>query len=364
MRGERTHFLHLVCLSGSTTDLHNPAAGLQGSAADLHGLAKGPSSFCTALQGSTVVPGLQSSTAGVLMAVLQTACSKGLLHGWAGLQTRLVGSVSGPAVVLLNSVSSQDVLLAVLLNSGFHRNVLPVVLLNSVFVLILALLGCSLFYLYRVLVLGHVFDICVLVGGGLVGKFMLGFVGCGMLMGLRSEFTEGLGLFRPGTAVFAWLVWTMWTPLLFVALSPNGDRGTGTTSRIQGAGCPSGVSIPGPGSIDCVWGMRQPPSPAVTHLDAGMGKRQRHRPSISLSEHMWTKAPSLTKLQLVDSKLQTSKQPAIQACVPPNHSSEDFKSYLHNRHPPISQAPLHLFPSLKTSFSSTLWCSSSPGSVT
>ncbi|MEQ2284236.1 hypothetical protein AMECASPLE_019534 [Ameca splendens] len=105
MRGARTHFLHLLCLSGSAADLQAPTAVLQGP-------AKGPSGFRTARQGATVVLGLPSSTAGFLVAVLQTIGSEGLLHGWA----RFVVGASGSAADLLNSGFGWDVLLVVLLN--------------------------------------------------------------------------------------------------------------------------------------------------------------------------------------------------------------------------------------------------------
>ncbi|MED6234093.1 hypothetical protein ATANTOWER_022102 [Ataeniobius toweri] len=62
--GARTHFLNLLCLSGC--------------AADLRGTARqGSSGFCTTRQGSTVVPALQSSTAGFRVAVLLSSCSEG-----------------------------------------------------------------------------------------------------------------------------------------------------------------------------------------------------------------------------------------------------------------------------------------------
>ncbi|MEQ2225726.1 hypothetical protein ILYODFUR_020320 [Ilyodon furcidens] len=63
--------------------------------------------------------------------------------------------------------------------------------------------------IHGVWVRGHVFDICVLVGGGPVGKFMLGFIGGERLMGLGSEFIEGLRLFYPVAALVGGLVWTM-----------------------------------------------------------------------------------------------------------------------------------------------------------
>ncbi|KAK5615222.1 hypothetical protein CRENBAI_004238 [Crenichthys baileyi] len=51
--------------------------------------------------------------------------------------------------------------------------------------------------IHGVCVRGHVFDIYVLVGGGLVGKFMLEFMGGGRFMGLRLEFNGRLGLGLP-----------------------------------------------------------------------------------------------------------------------------------------------------------------------
>ncbi|MED6233835.1 hypothetical protein ATANTOWER_017384, partial [Ataeniobius toweri] len=46
-----------------------------------------------------------------------STCSKGLLHGWAGLQTRFVVGASGSAADLLNSGFRRDFLLVVILNS-------------------------------------------------------------------------------------------------------------------------------------------------------------------------------------------------------------------------------------------------------
>ncbi|MEQ2261077.1 hypothetical protein XENORESO_005317 [Xenotaenia resolanae] len=63
--------------------------------------------------------------------------------------------------------------------------------------------------IHGIWVRGHVFDICVLDGGGPVGKFMLGFIGGGGLVELGSEFIEGLGLFHPVAALVSGLVWTM-----------------------------------------------------------------------------------------------------------------------------------------------------------
>ncbi|KAK5604118.1 hypothetical protein CRENBAI_023106 [Crenichthys baileyi] len=77
VRGARTHFLNLLCIRGS-------AADLQGPAAHLHSLAECGSSFSTALP---------SSTAGFLFTVLQTACSEGPQHVWAGLLTSVVGGM-------------------------------------------------------------------------------------------------------------------------------------------------------------------------------------------------------------------------------------------------------------------------------
>ncbi|MEQ2285018.1 hypothetical protein AMECASPLE_027531 [Ameca splendens] len=62
--------------------------------------------------------------------------------------------------------------------------------------------------IYGVWVRAHVFDICVLAGGGPVGRFMLEFLGGGGLMGLRSDFIGVLGLFYPVTALVSGLVWT------------------------------------------------------------------------------------------------------------------------------------------------------------
>ncbi|KAK5604393.1 hypothetical protein CRENBAI_018153 [Crenichthys baileyi] len=80
-----------------------------GSATDLHGLAMGPSGFCTprqsstvvsSLLSSTVVPGLEGSTAGFLVANILISCSEGPLHIWAGVLTSLVVGSPGPATSL------------------------------------------------------------------------------------------------------------------------------------------------------------------------------------------------------------------------------------------------------------------------
>ncbi|MEQ2311600.1 hypothetical protein AMECASPLE_021916, partial [Ameca splendens] len=62
--------------------------------------------------------------------------------------------------------------------------------------------------IHGIWVQGHVFDICVLVGGGPVERFMLGFMAGGGLMGLRSEFIGVLGLFHPVAALVGGLIWT------------------------------------------------------------------------------------------------------------------------------------------------------------
>ncbi|MEQ2279824.1 hypothetical protein AMECASPLE_013238 [Ameca splendens] len=99
MRVARTHCLHRLCLSGCTT-------------------LQDPSSFCTALQSSTVVLNLPCSTTGFFVAILRTAWSV---------------AASGPVVLLdsgsrwgilpavcLSSVSARDNLRAARLNSGFR----------------------------------------------------------------------------------------------------------------------------------------------------------------------------------------------------------------------------------------------------
>ncbi|MEQ2228736.1 hypothetical protein ILYODFUR_011879 [Ilyodon furcidens] len=57
---------------------------------------------------------------------------------------------------------------------------------------------------------------------------MLGF------MRLRLEFMLRLGLFHPGTALVGGLVWTRWTPLLYMARSPDRDGGFGVGAGGQG----------------------------------------------------------------------------------------------------------------------------------
>ncbi|KAK5600808.1 hypothetical protein CRENBAI_009607 [Crenichthys baileyi] len=90
VRGTRTHCLHQLCLRGSAAGLQGSDAGLQSSAADLHGLAKGSSGFCTALQSSTMVLSLPSSTTGFFVAILRTACSVSASSSDAGLLTSFV----------------------------------------------------------------------------------------------------------------------------------------------------------------------------------------------------------------------------------------------------------------------------------
>ncbi|MEQ2249431.1 hypothetical protein ILYODFUR_029167 [Ilyodon furcidens] len=131
--------------------------------------------------------------------------------------------------------------------------------------------------IHGVWVWGHVFDICVLVGGGPVGRFMLGF------MGLRSEFIGGLGLFHPGMAMVGsgrspfgtwpplrmgtgvvegwgwtgwggvWAAW-VWAVLALVSVSPPFPPPRKEGDHVLGprAGCPSGVLVPEPGTIEYV----------------------------------------------------------------------------------------------------------------
>ncbi|KAK5616311.1 hypothetical protein CRENBAI_014347 [Crenichthys baileyi] len=80
-------------------------------------IVQDPSGFCTALQSSTMVLSLPSSTAGFFVAVLRSACSVG---------------ASGP-IVLLDSGSHHDVLPAVRLNSVSGRDDLRAACLTSGF---------------------------------------------------------------------------------------------------------------------------------------------------------------------------------------------------------------------------------------
>ncbi|MEQ2306031.1 hypothetical protein AMECASPLE_003894 [Ameca splendens] len=121
------------------------------------------------------------------------------------------------------------------------------------------------------------------------------------------------------------------------------------------------------------------------HLDAGMGKRQRHRPSISLSEHMWTKGlPDLQSRCCSSGKIPSIpdfKLPRLlssswltPSSKPPNNlqSKHVFFQTIHLRiSSPTCTTDIHqsprlrfIFSPLKSSFSSTPWCASSPGSVT
>ncbi|MEQ2172638.1 hypothetical protein GOODEAATRI_023131, partial [Goodea atripinnis] len=109
VKAARTHFLNLLCLSGSTADVQGTAR-------------QGPSGFCTIRQGSTVVPGVTSSTAGFLVTDLLIGCSEGPLHTDVGLLSGMVRGASGLAVVLLGSVSAQDDHPAARLNSVSARD--------------------------------------------------------------------------------------------------------------------------------------------------------------------------------------------------------------------------------------------------
>ncbi|MED6293771.1 hypothetical protein CHARACLAT_014044, partial [Characodon lateralis] len=85
----------------------------------------------------------------------------------------------------------------------------------------------------------YVFDICVLVVGGPVRKFMLGFLGGAGLMRLRSKFIGRLGLSGPGSLRhqhrLAQPRFRCWGDL---PVSTPG--GMGTTSWVRGLFAPMG----------------------------------------------------------------------------------------------------------------------------
>ncbi|MEQ2253889.1 hypothetical protein ILYODFUR_037162, partial [Ilyodon furcidens] len=147
--------------------------------------------------------------------------------------------------------------------------------------------------IHGVWVRGHMFDIWVLVGGGPVEKFMLGFIGGRGLMTLGSEFISRSGLFHPLVALVGGPVWPC-RPLfctccpLWMRMDVVGDwgqdgvsvcrpgslrfrsqprfgwwgglpvsthGGKGTTSWVRGVVAPMGYRPPGPESIEYVWGV-------------------------------------------------------------------------------------------------------------